>query len=686
MSKTEDRIEGSTAPLGAQGAATQEGEPRLPLAAYVPMGATSRYTKPKATVDPDRTKSWIKRATPIVMAHKLEWFSALIFSFLGLIIQVWIPKILQEGITNALINKTQPLHNYVELIAVLGFFTGLFGYISRNNLFKVAYAIEFDLRNILYEHFTRMSFPFYDRVQSGQLISRANSDIRSVQMYLTFAPMILVQCSIALVAFAFMLSISVPLAFVAMASMPFIYIVGIKMRKSLFPVSWLIQSRLAEVATVVDENVNGVRVVRSFAAEQQQLGQLAKAADRVQWGYIKDADLRARYAPLVQNLSQVGLVLVLLVGGWFVIHDHLPVASIVSFNLYLVMMQAPFMMLGMLIMMGQRASASADRIYEIIDEKPTIVDRPGALDLVDCQGDVEFDNVSFAYADDSLLSKTSDDGPREILRNLNLHLHPGETIALVGRTGSGKSTVARVLARFYDATGGTVRVDGHDVRDLTLTSLRANIGVVLDEPFLFSVSIRDNIAYGRPDASLEEVMAAAEAAGATGFIDRLSDGYDTVVGERGYTLSGGQRQRIAIARALLVNPPILILDDATSAIDVKVEQRIHSSLRVLMEGRTTLIIAHRLSTISLADRVVLLDGGRIVADGTHAELLATTPLYSEVLAQAASEEEQAEEAAAGAGDLGLETEVLEPVRVAHTPEDGLLQTDDEVLEPERGEV
>ena len=550
---------------------------RLPLAAYVPMGVTSRYAAPKATVDPDRSKKWIKRAAPIVLAHKVQFFSALIFSFLGLIIQVWIPKILQNGITNSLINKTQPLHNYVELIAVLGLFTGVFGYISRTNLFKVAYAIEFDLRNILYEHFTRMSFPFYDRVQSGQLISRANSDIRSVQMYLTFAPMILVQCSIAVVAFAFMLSISVPLAFVAMASMPFIYIVGVKMRKSLFPVSWIIQARLAEVATVVDENVNGVRVVRSFAAEQQQLRQLATAADRVQWAYIKDADLRARFAPLVQNLSQVGLVLVLLVGGWMVIHEHLPVASIVSFNLYLVMMQAPFMMLGMLIMMGQRASASAERIYEILDEVPTIVDRPDAVDLVDSSGDVEFDGVSFAYADDSLLSKEGD-GPREILRDFNLHLHPGETIALVGRTGSGKSTVARVLARFYDATGGTVRVDGHDVRDLTLTSLRANIGVVLDEPFLFSVSIRDNIAYGRPDASLEEVVAAAEAAGAAGFIKRLSDGYDTVVGERGYTLSGGQRQRIAIARALLVNPPILILDDATSAIDVKVEQRIHSSL------------------------------------------------------------------------------------------------------------
>jgi ATP-binding cassette subfamily B protein len=704
VSKTENRLT-SEAPLtdaaGNGRGRTEAADPEkpelgLPFAAYVPMGAVSQYQPPKATVDPDRSKSWVKRAMPILMAHKVQFFSALIFSFLGLIIQVWIPKILQQGITNALILRTHPLHNYIELLAVLALLTGVFGYIARSNLFKVAYSLEFDLRNILYEHFTRMSFPFYDRVQSGQLISRANSDIRSVQMYLTFAPSILVQCSIAIVAFCFMLSISVPLAFVAMAAMPFIYLTGIRMRHWLFPVSWLIQSRLAEVATVVDENVNGVRVVRGFAAEQQQLRQLATAADKVQWAYIKDADLRSRFAPLIQNLSQVGLVFVLLVGGWMVIHDNLPVASIVSFNLYLVMMQAPFMMLGMLIMMGQRASASAERIYEILDEVPSIVDRPDAVDLVDCKGDVEFDNVSFAYAADSLMSKPTGTGDGDgdgdgagggegdevatngaagapgsngpagsngeadhrVLRGLNLHVRPGQTVAVVGRTGSGKSTLARVLARFYDATDGTVRVDGHDVRDLTLTSLRANIGVVLDEPFLFSVSIRDNIAYGRPDASLEEVQAAAEAAGAAGFISRLADGYDTVVGERGYTLSGGQRQRIAIARALLVNPPILILDDATSAIDVKVEQRIHSALRVLMEGRTTLIIAHRLSTISLADRVVLLDKGRIVADGTHAELLATTPLYAEVLAQAASEEEAAEETEDEG--LGLGDEVLEP--------------------------
>jgi ATP-binding cassette, subfamily B, bacterial len=684
MSKTEDRLEQTQAAgngrVGADAAVTQDGAPTtdgqgdavgLPLAAYVPMGVMSRYAKPKGAIKPDTTKSWISRAAPVVMSHKKQWFAALIFAFAGLLVQVWIPLLLQNGISDAIVHNTAGLRDYVILIAVLGLLTGGFGYVSRSNLFKVAYSIEFDLRNMLYEHFTRMSFPFYDRVQSGQLISRANSDIRSVQMYLTFAPMILVQCSIAIVAFAFMLSISVPLAFVAMVSMPFIYVVGVRMRQKLFPVSWLIQSRLAEVATVVDENVNGVRVVRSFAAEQQQLRQLGTAADRVQWAYIKDADLRARFTPLVQNLSQVGLALVLLVGGYMIIHDHLPVTALISFNLWLVMMQAPFMMLGMLIMMGQRASASASRIYEILDEKPTIVDRPDATDLVDSAGDVVFDDVTFAYAADSLLSKSDEENEsarRDVIRHLNLHLRPGETVAMVGRTGSGKSTLARLLPRFYDVTEGAVRVDGHDVRDLTLTSLRANIGMVLDEPFLFSVSIRDNITYGRPDASMEEVRAAAEAAGAAGFIGHLPDGYDTVVGERGYTLSGGQRQRIAIARALLVNPPILILDDATSAIDVKVEQGIHSALRVLMEGRTTLIIAHRLSTISLADRVILLDRGQIVADGTHAELLAGTPLYSEVLAQAASEEQKAREEAAAQEGLGLD------------------ELDEDVLEPEGGVI
>ena len=607
---------------------------------FVPIAEVARSEAPRATIDPDKSLTWLRRVLPIMKAHKGIFITSLTLSFVGLVLQVQIPNLLGNAIDNSITTHTVPLSNYVWWVVGLGFVGGIATYISRRFLFETAYNIEYDLRNIIYEHLTRMSFSFYDRVQSGQLISRANSDIRSVQMYMTFAPMILVQCSIAVVAFIYMLAIDVPLAFIAMATMPFVYMTGVKMRKSMFPVSWLIQSRLADVATIVDENVNGVRVVKSFAAEQQQLRALSGSADKLQWGYIKDADLRARFTPLVQNLPQVGLALVLFFGGYMVIHGGLQLGAILKFNAYLLMLQAPFMMLGMLIMMGQRAAASADRIYEIIDEQPTVTDKDDAIDLVNCQGDVRFSHVDFAY---------DKDAEHLVLADFNLHIAPGETVAIVGRTGAGKSTVARLLSRFYDVKHGSVQIDGHDVRDLTQASLRANVGVVLDEPFLFSVSVRDNIAYGKPSASLEDIEAAARAAGAHDFITHLADGYDTVIGERGYTLSGGQRQRIAIARTLLVNPPILVLDDATSAIDVQVEQMIHASLAVAMQGRTTLIIAHRLSTISLAERVVLVDSHKVVADGTHAQLLASTPLYAEVLAQAAEFEQEADDEAGADG-------------------------------------
>ncbi len=615
--------------------------PRPPDAAeagteFIPISEVARNEAPRATIDPDKSLPWLSRVKPIMFAHKGIFITSLVMSFVGLMLQVQIPNLLQKAIDGPIAHHdTSDLYHYVWWVVGLGVLGGISGYIARRFLLETAYDIEYDLRNIIYEHLTKMSFSFYDRVQSGQLISRANSDIRSVQMYMTFAPSILVQCSIAVVAFIYMLSIDVPLAFIAMATMPFVYFAGVKMRKSMFPVSWLIQSRLADVATIVDENVNGVRVVKSFAAEQQQLTALSGAADRLQWSYIKDADLRARFSPVVQNLPQVGLALVLLFGGYMVIHGGLAVGDILEFNAYLLMLQAPFMMLGMLIMMGQRAAASADRIYEIIDEQPTVTDKPDALDLVDVKGDVRFEHVDFAY---------DKDAEHLVLADFDVHLSPGETVAMVGRTGAGKSTVARLLTRFYDVKHGAIKIDGHDIRDVTQASLRANVGMVLDEPFLFSATVRENIAYGRPSATLEEVEVAAKAAGAHEFITHLAEGYDSVIGERGYTLSGGQRQRIAIARTLLVNPPIMVLDDATSAIDVQVEQTIHAGLRAQMEGRTTLIIAHRLSTISLADRVLLLDHNKIVADGTHAQLLESTPLYAEVLAQAGAFEEEADRA------------------------------------------
>ncbi len=590
---------------------------------FVPRLPPSRYERPRAYIRPEHELSWSRRALPLVAAHKWLLGSSLAATFVALIIQVVMPLVVMQTIDIALVDRAAPLDGYILVLAVLALFRGLFNYVGRLNLFRSAYRFEYDLRNIVYTHLSTLSFSFYDRVQSGYIISRANSDIRAVQMYLAFAPSIILQCGVAVVAFVMMATINLPLALVALAPMPFVLWVGVELRRRLFPVSWLVQARLADVANTVAENTEGVRVVRAFTAEQRQLGLLDEQSRRLRWANVKNIDIRSDWAPALENLPRLGTALVLSYGGWLVLHDQLTVGAIVAFSAYVLMLQVPFRMLGMLMMLSRRAAASALRIYEILDEQPVVLDRPGAIDLVECLGDVRFEDVHFDYPSGT-----------PVLHGVDLHLRPGDTVALVGRTGTGKSTISRLLCRFYDVTGGRVLVDGDDVRDLTQLSLRHHVGLVLDEPFLFSESVRDNIAYGRPDADFEDVVAAAKAAHAHEFILELEDGYDTVVGERGYTLSGGQRQRIAIARTLLVNPPILVLDDATSAVDVQVEQGIHDALRTLMAGRTTLIIAHRLSTISLADRVAVLEGGRIIAEGTHTELLENEPRYAAILAQA----------------------------------------------------
>jgi len=628
---------GPTAQASNRGAAT----------IYEPVAVERRYPPPRARINPDQSLGWLRRVLPIVFAHKLLFFGSLALALISMLLQVSIPAVIRSAIDQALSEQSAGLNRFVVLLLVLGLTRALFTFSYRYGLYRMAFEIDTDLRVMLYDHLNSLSFSFYDRTQSGQVISRANSDIRSVQMFLVFAPILSMTAVMFVAALAFMLSIHVWLTAVAVLPLPGVYILGAKLRRDVFPLSWIVQSRVADVATLVDENINGVRVVRSFGAERAQINDLAREASRLRWAGVRTIEARGQFNPLIENLPRIGTLLVLVYGGLLVIDGRITEGTLFAFSAYVLMLQVPFRTLGLFLIFSQRARASAARIYEVLDETAEIVDRPGAEHLPPPLGAVVFDDVTFAYhspsapssddADaDEVVVMANDNGSGHeagpVLDGFSLKVEPGETVAIVGRTGCGKSTVARLLARFYDVDSGAVSVDGHDVRDVTQVSLRAAVGIVADDPFLFSISLADNVAYARPNAELADVMEAATAAQAHDFIMELPDGYDSVVGERGYTLSGGQRQRVALARTLLANPRILILDDATSAIDVHVEELIHQALRERMVNRTTIIIAHRLSTIALADRVVLLENGRVAASGTHRELLATEPRYAEILA------------------------------------------------------
>jgi len=605
------------------------------------IGVIPKYDSPKNSIHPNKDLGWMRRLVPIARSHRRPLLTGIVVGTIALVLNVAVPAVAREAIDSTIGGDQKKLTTWAIILICVGLGRFVAGALYRISLFRVAWGVETDLRALLYAHLTKLSFSYFDRTQSGQIISRANSDIRSIQVLLAFGPLIAMSIISFLLAFAFMMTLHVRLTLVALCTLPGVYFFGQKLRHSVFPLTWVSQARLAELATIVDENINGTRVVKSFAAEEHQIGLLQKAARHIEWVNVQAIKERAKFNPIIEALPRVGMAVVLLYGGLLAINDDVSIGTLFAFNAYVIMLQAPFRMFGFLLLQAQRASASATRIFEVLDENPEIVDSPEAVTLSQVRGEITFENVCFSYQ--NRLSQFNNDSlvkGSEIISNLDLSITPGETVAIVGRTGSGKSTVARLLTRFYDVDSGKICIDGRDIREIKLDSLRHHVGVVFDEPFLFSTSIAENISYGNPTASSAEIVNAAKSAQAFEFINDLSKGFETIVGERGYTLSGGQRQRIALARNLLEDPNILILDDATSAIDIQVESRIHDSLRNHLEGRTTLLIAQRISTIALADRVLLLDGGKIVDEGTHKSLMENNPLYTSILAEAETSSHQ----------------------------------------------
>ena len=604
-----------------------------------PVNVKPRFKNPKADIDRDKSKNWFRRVLPILLANKWSFSMGITLMITTMMLGVSVPALigkLVDSIEPSL--NTGEINNFLFLVTVIfiiSFVRFVGGAIGSYQLGRVSNQLEADLRSVVYNHLFTLSFSFFDKTQTGQLISRANSDIKTIQMFLMIAPMLLTSLLSFAFAAVYMLSVHLTLALASMIAIPMVFFLSVKLRRLTFPLSWLTQARQADVAVIVDENINGQRIVKSFAQELMQVNLLAKAAKKLQWVQVRSIDVSAFYNPLIENLSVLGSVLVWVYGGWLVIEGEIGLGALVAFTMYLMMIQMPFRFLGWMLMLEQRAKASAGRIFEILDETSEIKDKENRIEMEKLEGKISFNDVHFAYSEEP------------ILKGLSFEVEPKETVAIVGQTGSGKSTIVRLLSRFYEADKGNISIDGVPVQDMGIRNLHYHIAQVLDEPFLFSVSIKDNIAYGRPDATMDEIIQAAKAAEAHDFINQTLDGYETIVGERGYTLSGGQRQRLGIARALLVDPSILILDDATSSIDVKIEAMIHKSLLKLLDKRTTILIAHRLSTISLADRILVLDNGKIIASGTHEDLLRDEPRYSEILAQQstteAAEEQREEE-------------------------------------------
>jgi ATP-binding cassette, subfamily B, bacterial len=512
------------------------------------------------------------------------------------------------------------IFTFAGLIVLAGVVNGVMMLFRRWLAGRLSLNVEFDLRNRFYGHLQRLSFRFFDQHQTGQLLSRATVDVQAVRVFLGYGLIFFFQHVFTVVSVIVLLTLlNIELTVVAIAIAPILAVMAYRYSRVSHPVLKEVQQRVADVTQRAEENVVGVRVVKSFAQEPAESARFRAGSERIFRQALRAARLQATYVPGMTSLPSLAIAGVLLVGGYEVVHGTLTLGEFFAVNAYLGMLVLPLRAIGMWVGQYQRAMASGERVFEVLDEEREIVEHEDARPLPDGPGVIRFENVAFGY-----------DSDRPVLSDIDLEVAAGQTVALIGPTGCGKTTLTTLIPRFYDVDHGRVLIDGADVRDVTLESLRSQIGIVGQDTFLFSTTVAENIAYGAPGAMPEQIVEAAMRAQAHDFISDLPDGYETRIGERGLTLSGGQRQRIAIARALLMDPRVLILDDATASVDASTEAKIKLALREVMAGRTTLIIAHRLSTISLASHVVVLDRGRVVAQGEHAALLERSPVYQEI--------------------------------------------------------
>ena len=585
---------------------------------------------------------WIRRFSPLWWAHRRVVAIALFASIVSSATLAATPYLQKVVIDSAILHHTYRIGPLLALMGGVFALQFLFSGIRRFSAGRVSWDIDYDLRNTVFGHLQGLDFARHDQLQTGQLVSRTNSDLVLIRTLLTQLPLVLANVLQFLLAVVIMIHLSLLLTAVVVPLMPLTFLLAFRMRRVVYPSSWEMQARMAEMVGAVDDSVSGVRVVKGFGQEDHELSRVTGALGTLYGSRMRNWRLRSRRTSTLQTVPQLGQVVVLALGGWLVFDGRVTVGTLVAFFAYLTQLMSPSRQMAGVLVVAQQARAGAERVLELLDSLPDVVEKPDAIVLSSLDGTISFNDVSFGY----LRSEP-------VLHGFDLQVQAGETVALVGTSGSGKSTVGLLLPRFYDVQEGSVQVDGIDVRDVTFDSLRRQIGVVFEDSFLFSDTVKANIAYGRPDATEAEIEAAARAAEAHGFIMELPDGYDTIVGERGLLLSGGQRQRITLARALITDPRVLLLDDATSSIDSRVEEEIHATLRHLMVGRTTILVAHRRSTLHLASRIVVLDQGRVIDTGTHDELFDRCRLYRDLLA-GPGEDAEGEGVEPGVGTPGFE--------------------------------